>query len=89
MGEVYNIGGGESLSVNGAIATIAEILGVEPTIERRDAQPGDQRHTGAVTTKAERTFGYRPTVGAHEGLRAQIAWQRGPCAKAESGGRPA
>lgn len=76
VGEVYNIGGGESLTVNGAIAAIAEELGVEPVIERRETQPGDQRHTGAVTSKAERTFGYRPTVGAREGLHAQIAWHR-------------
>ncbi len=77
IGEVYNIGGGESLTVNEAVAAIAEGLGVEPVIERREAQPGDQRRTGAITTRAETTFGYRPTVGARDGLRAQIAWQRG------------
>jgi len=77
VGEVYNIGGGESLTVNRAIATIAEIVGVEPALERRPAQPGDQRRTGADTGRAERTFGYRPTVGAREGLAAQVAWQRG------------
>jgi UDP-glucuronate 4-epimerase len=77
IGEIYNIGGGESLTVNGAIATIAAELHVEPSIERRDAQPGDQRHTGAITARAERTFGYRPTIGARDGLRAQIAWHQG------------
>jgi UDP-glucuronate 4-epimerase len=77
IGEVYNIGGGESLTVNEAVVAIAEGLGVEPVIERREAQPGDQRRTGAITTRAETTFGYRPTVGARDGLRAQIAWQRG------------
>lgn len=76
IGEVYNIGGGESRTVNEAIATIAGVLGVEPTIERRDTRPGDQRRTGAITTRAERAFGYRPTVGADEGLRAQIAWHK-------------
>jgi len=77
IGEIYNIGGGESLTVNQAIATIAELVGTEPRIERREAQPGDQRRTGAITTRAERTFGYRPTIGARDGLRAQVAWQRG------------
>ncbi len=76
IGEIYNIGGGESLTVNEAVATIAEGVGVEPVIERRDAQPGDQRRTGAITARAEATFGYRPTVGAREGLLAQIAWHR-------------
>jgi nucleoside-diphosphate-sugar epimerase len=77
VGEIYNIGGGESLTVNGAIATIAALLDVEPTIEWRPAQPGDQRRTGADTGRAERTFGYRPTIGASDGLAAQVAWQRG------------
>lgn len=77
VGEIYNIGGGESLTVNGAIATIAALLDVEPTIEWRPAQPGDQRRTGADTSRAERTFGYRPTIGARNGLAAQVAWQRG------------
>lgn len=77
IGEVYNIGGGESLTVNQAIATIAEFVGVEPVIERAAAQPGDQRRTGADTSRAERTFGYRPTIGAREGLRRQVEWQRG------------
>ena len=77
VGEIYNIGGGESLTVNGAIATIAGLLGVEPTIEWRPAQPGDQRRTGADTRRAELTFGYRPTIGARDGLAAQVAWQRG------------
>ena len=76
IGEIYNIGGGESLTVNEAVATIAEGVGVTPVIERREAQPGDQRRTGAITARAEATFGYRPTVGAREGLLAQIAWHR-------------
>jgi nucleoside-diphosphate-sugar epimerase len=76
IGEVYNIGGGESLSVNEAIGAIAEVLGVDPIVERAQAQPGDQRRTGADTSRAERTFGYRPTIGAHEGLRRQVDWHR-------------
>jgi nucleoside-diphosphate-sugar epimerase len=76
IGEIYNIGGGESLTVNQAVAAIAEGLGVEPVVERRETQPGDQRRTGAITARAEATFGYRPTVGARDGLRAQIAWHR-------------
>jgi UDP-glucuronate 4-epimerase len=76
IGEIYNIGGGESLTVNQAVAAIAEGLGVEPVVERRETQPGDQRRTGAITARAEATFGYRPTVGARDGLQAQIAWHR-------------
>lgn len=74
IGEVYNIGGGERIELLEVIRTIGEVLGVEPFIHFEPARPGDQRHTGADTGKAERTFGYRPTVSPIDGLRAQIAW---------------
>ena len=76
VGEIYNIGGGESITVNAAIETIGEALGVRPVVEHSGPRLGDQRHTGADTSKARAAFGYRPTVGPREGLRAQAAWQR-------------
>jgi UDP-glucuronate 4-epimerase len=76
VGEIYNIAGGEALTVNEAIATIGETLGVEPVVVHGPARPGDQRVTFADTTKARLAFGFVPTVGAAEGLAAQVAWQR-------------
>lgn len=76
LGEAYNIGGGASLTVNGAIAILAEALGVEPEIRRGPVQPGDQRHTMADTSKATAAFGYRPTVDPADGLRRQVEWHR-------------
>jgi nucleoside-diphosphate-sugar epimerase len=73
-GETYNIAGGEEITLNEAIATIADVLGVEPRIERGPARDGDQRRTAADTSKAQRAFGYRATTGAREGLEAQVAW---------------
>jgi nucleoside-diphosphate-sugar epimerase len=73
-GETYNIAGGEELTLNEAIAAIAEVVGVEPRIERGPARDGDQRRTAADTGKAQRAFGYRATTGAREGLAAQVAW---------------
>jgi UDP-glucuronate 4-epimerase len=73
-GEVYNIAGGEEITLNVAIATIAEAIGVTPTIERGPTRRGDQRRTAADTGKAERAFGYRATTTAREGLAAQVAW---------------
>lgn len=74
-GEIYNIAGGEEITLNDAIAVIAGAVGVEPRIERGPARHGDQRRTAADTAKAERAFGYRVTTGAREGLAAQVAWQ--------------
>jgi nucleoside-diphosphate-sugar epimerase len=73
-GEIYNIAGGEEITLNEAIGAIADALGVNPRIERGPARDGDQRRTAADTTKAARTLGYRPTTGAREGLAAQVAW---------------
>jgi UDP-glucuronate 4-epimerase len=75
VGGIYNVAGGEELTVNDAIATIARELDVTPDIVHAQARPGDQRRTFADITKARATFGYEPAVGAVEGLQAQIAWQ--------------
>jgi nucleoside-diphosphate-sugar epimerase len=74
-GEIYNIAGGEELTLNEAIRAIAEAVGVEPQIIHGPPRPGDQRRTYADTSKARAAFGFEPTVGAAEGLRAQVAWQ--------------
>jgi nucleoside-diphosphate-sugar epimerase len=74
VGGIYNIGGGRTISLNQAIALIAEQVGVEPIIERRAARPGDQRHTSADVSRARATFGYEPTVEPIDGLARQVAW---------------
>jgi nucleoside-diphosphate-sugar epimerase len=74
-GEIYNIAGGEELTLNEAIRAIAEAVGVEPRIIHGPPRPGDQRRTFADTSKARAAFRFEPTVGATEGLRAQVAWQ--------------
>jgi nucleoside-diphosphate-sugar epimerase len=73
-GEIYNIAGGEEITLNDAIAVIASALEVEPTIHHAPARDGDQRRTAADTTKAERAFGFRATTGARAGLEAQVDW---------------
>lgn len=77
VGEVYNIGGGEPITLNDALAWIAECMGREPMIVRAPARPGDQRHTMAETAKARAAFGYSPRVPPRWGLLAQIEWQLG------------
>jgi UDP-glucuronate 4-epimerase len=76
IGEVYNIGGGEVIELRNAIDMIAEAVGTKAIIKHQPARPGDQRHTAAVTTKAERAFGYRPVTQPSAGLREQVAWHR-------------
>ncbi len=73
-GGIYNIGGGRTISLNDAIALIGSHVGVEPTIAREPARPGDQRHTSADIGRASAELGYAPTVEPEEGLRRQVDW---------------
>jgi UDP-glucuronate 4-epimerase len=73
-GAVYNIGGGEPITVLESIETMADAIGVVPRIVFADARPGDQRHTAADIIRAGRDLGYVPTVSPREGLRRQVEW---------------
>lgn len=74
IGEVYNIGGGERITLNEAVRIIGDAVGVTPIVEHSESVPGDQRHTGADSGRAERAFGYRASVAPDAGLRRQVEW---------------
>jgi UDP-glucuronate 4-epimerase len=74
-GEIYNLGGGEEITLVRAIELIGDAAGKEPIVRYEAARPGDQRRTVASTEKARRDFGYRPTVAPADGLAAQVRWQ--------------
>ncbi len=75
-GETFNVGGGETASVWDIISRIEAILGKKARIRMGPARPGDQRYTGADTSKIRRHLGWEPKVGLDEGLKRQIDWQR-------------
>lgn len=75
-GTVYNVGGGETITLNKAIELIGEAVGVRPEIIRRPTRPGDQRHTAADVSLAAHELDWRPVTTAREGLIRQVAWQR-------------
>jgi nucleoside-diphosphate-sugar epimerase len=75
-GEIFNIGGGQEVTVNEVLEMLAELTGQEPRIEHGPPRPGDQRRTAADVTKARTLLGYEPQVGVYEGLRRQVEWQR-------------
>lgn len=85
VGEIYNIGGGEEITLLRAIELIADAAGRAPTIRHEAARPGDQRRTMASVDKARRAFGYEPTVAPADGLAEQVRWQREAL---EATGRP-
>jgi nucleoside-diphosphate-sugar epimerase len=76
VGEVYNIGGGETASVWDIVQKVEKLTGRSAKIRREPARPGDQRFTYADTGKITRHLSWRAVIGLDEGLAQQVAWQR-------------
>ena len=75
-GEVFNLGGGELVTVNEVIRKLEQIIGKPARIERKPARAGDQLTTGADVSKLYRYLGWKPTTPLDDGLALQVAWQR-------------
>ncbi|MDQ3148339.1 MAG: NAD-dependent epimerase/dehydratase family protein, partial [Chloroflexota bacterium] len=84
VGGIYNIGGGQEITLQAAIGIIAGELGVKPQIRYEAARPGDQRRTWADIGRAQQALGYQPLVMPGEGLSAQVRWQANLKADASS-----
>jgi nucleoside-diphosphate-sugar epimerase len=81
VGEVYNVGGGETANVWEILGKLETILGCRALVRREPARAGDQRNTFADTSKLTRHFGWQARVGLDEGLAEQVAWQRAHLAR--------
>jgi nucleoside-diphosphate-sugar epimerase len=88
VGEIYNIGGGEPITLIEAIRVIGDAVGIIPAVRHAPPRLGDQRHTQADTAKARRAFGFRPTVGPAAGLKAQADWHRARRLELQGAGAP-
>jgi len=75
LGQVFNVGGGEIVSLNKVIQILEQLTGHKLKIERRPPRPGDQKHTAANIDKAKKLLGYNPTTKVIDGLKAQLSWQ--------------
>lgn len=76
IGEVFNLGGGEVVTLRDAVALLAEVTQTQPKITFADSRPGDQVNTSADISKARHLLGYEPTTSVRAGLQAQVEWQR-------------
>jgi nucleoside-diphosphate-sugar epimerase len=75
-GEIYNVGGGEAVSVWDVLRKLEVLSGSRVAVRQEPARAGDQRYTSADTTKLARHLGWRPRIGLDEGLARQLAWQQ-------------
>jgi nucleoside-diphosphate-sugar epimerase len=76
IGETFNVGGGEMVSVRDVLVKLERIAGKKFTVRTEAARPGDQRHTFADTTKLRRVLGWEPRTTLDEGLSRQYEWQQ-------------
>jgi UDP-glucose 4-epimerase len=78
-GEVFNIGGGHTISVNALIESIESLAGKKAHVRHVAQQKGDARDTLADTAKAKRLLSWSPQTDLESGLKTYIAWVlRGP-----------
>ncbi|MFN3649702.1 MAG: SDR family oxidoreductase [Armatimonadota bacterium] len=77
-GGVYNVAGGNAVSLLDLLDVIGELLGciIEPV--HLPERPGDVRDSRAEITRARRDLGYAPRVSLREGLRAMLTAQLDP-----------
>lgn len=75
-GGVYNIGGGNRISLRDVVDIMARVTDAEPKIVYQDFEKGDMMHTMADAGLARRELNYAPRTGIEEGLRAEADWLR-------------
>jgi nucleoside-diphosphate-sugar epimerase len=73
-GEVFNVGGGELVTIWDVIHKIEAITHKTAVVVRQPDRKGDQRYTGADVGKLQRHVGWRAKVGIDEGLARQVEW---------------
>ncbi len=75
-GRVYNVGGGEPITVLDAIGLLEQLTETEAKLIFGPPRPGEQQQAIAVVERAADELGWRPTTGIEAGLRRQVAWHR-------------
>jgi len=75
-GEVFNIGGGNRISVGDLIGAIEAATGKRAAVEHSADQKGDVKDTRADTRKAAELLGWHARTGITAGLANYVDWIR-------------
>ena len=75
-GRVFNVGCGESHTLNETYSLLAELVGYLHPPMYGPARDGDVRDSLADISAARGAFGYTAKIGFEEGLRQTVAWYR-------------
>lgn len=74
--EIVNLGSNNPITLKEMIATIGDVLGIEPRIKQMPMQPGDVDRTYADVSKAKGLFGYEPKWSFRQGIEKFVEWSR-------------
>ena len=75
-GQVFNVAGGTSVSVNESLALLESLSGRPLRVNRVGTVPGDVAQTGGSTERLRLAVGWEPSVSFEVGLAAQLDWGR-------------
>jgi UDP-glucose 4-epimerase len=78
-GQVFNLGGGKSVSINALVKADIAAFGKNPKtypIEYHPVRQGDQRHMRADISKTRRVLKWSPRMPFKRGIGDLIAWAR-------------
>jgi UDP-glucose 4-epimerase len=73
-GRVFNVGTGNSVTLNEVYDAIAEQLNFKARPNYGPFREGDIKHSLADISRARTELGYEPKAQFHEGLRKTVAW---------------
>jgi UDP-glucose 4-epimerase len=73
-GDVFNIGGGTTITLQEAIGVCEEVTGQRAELDIRPVEKGDVRQTLADVSRAKQALGYHPKVHLQQGLEAEWRW---------------
>jgi UDP-glucose 4-epimerase len=71
---IYNVGSGESLSLQSLLETLERVAGRHADIRHIPARPVDVPATQLDCTRLSRDLGWTPTTPLEEGIRASWEW---------------
>lgn len=75
-GEIYNVGGGESISLLNLLKIMERVTGEKVKVLFKEREKGDAPHTWADYSKAKKDLEYTPSVKLEEGLKKQWEWTK-------------
>lgn len=75
-GEAFNLATGRETSVNEIVATIYELMGLEPHIDYQPKRPADIRQHCGSAAKAASMLGFKASTSLRDGLAITVDWYR-------------